>query len=349
MQLEIKNLTHSYHDSDKLVLNDVSFALAKGEIGCMLGPSGSGKTTLLRCVAGFEYPSAGEVIANEKVIASSSSHLPASQRHIGMMFQDYALLPHLTVAKNIAFGLHKLSKLKRNQRVSELLEVVGLEEYSEQYPHQLSGGQQQRVALARAIAPNPSLILMDEPFSNLDVELRERLGLDIRNTLKHYGITALMVTHDQHEAFALADSIGVINKGVLQQWDTAYNLYHLPSNRFVADFVGQGTFVSGQLNTSGKIEIELGELEGEQLHKVELEQALDVLLRPDDVIHDDDSSITAKVVQKAFRGAEILYTLALPSGEKVLSLVPSHHNHDIGEAIGIKLEADHVVAFPKQY
>jgi len=179
--------------------------------------------------------------------------------------------------------------------------------------------------------------------------LRERLGQDIRKALKHYGITALMVTHDQHEAFALADSIGVIHKGVLQQWDTAYNLYHLPENRFVADFVGQGAFVSGRLNTSGKIEIELGELDGELLHAVELEQPLDVLLRPDDVIHDDDSTITAKVLQKAFRGADILYTLGLPSGEKVLSLVPSHHNHAIDEAIGIKLEADHVVAFVKEF
>lgn len=348
MQLVVEQLSHTYADADQLILNGVSFTVEKGEIACLLGPSGSGKTTILRCIAGFEYPDAGCVKALEIVLSSPETHVPPAKRNIGMMFQDYALLPHLNVTQNITFGLHKLDKLARSQRVTELLEVVGLSEHAEKYPHQLSGGQQQRVALARAIAPNPSLILMDEPFSNLDVELRERLGQDIRAALKHYGITALMVTHDQHEAFALADKIGVLRRGVLQQWDTAYNLYHKPINRFVADFVGQGTFVTGKMNASGQVEIELGELEGELLYPVEQSKPFDVLLRPDDVIHDDDSTLQAEVLKKAFRGADILYTLGLPSGEKVLSLVPSHHNHAIGEAIGIKLETDHVVAFAKE-
>jgi len=321
MKLIVNDLSHAYRKEK--VLHKVSFNLEDGEIGCLLGPSGSGKTTVLRCIAGFEYPAQGEITTDNETISSANIHLPPAQRNIGMMFQDYALLPHLTVEKNVAFGLHQLSKSERTKKVVEVLEVVGLQSALHKYPHQLSGGQQQRVALARAIAPNPRLILMDEPFSNLDVTLRKRLGQDIRRILK------------------------LLNDGELQQWDSAYNLYHQPVNRFVANFVGQGTFVSGRVTTDKRVVIELGELDGEISTQVEPEQIVDVLLRPDDIIHDDDSAVTAKVLHKAFRGADILYTLALASGDKVLSLVPSHHNHAIGEAIGIRLEADHVVAFEK--
>jgi len=345
MQLNVSNLFHHYASQE--VLNDVSFTIADGEIACLLGPSGSGKTTILRCVAGFERPNSGEIATDNEIITSAKIHLSPAQRQIGMIFQDYALLPHLTVEKNVAFGLHQLNQKNKIKKVREVLEVVGLEKFAKQYPHQLSGGQQQRVALARAIAPNPRLILMDEPFSNLDVSLRNRLGQEIKQILKHYDITALMVTHDQHEAFAFADSIGVIKEGKLQQWDTAYNLYHKPDNRFVANFIGQGAFLDGNVTANGNVQIELGELTGQMQQSLEPRQQVDVLLRPDDVIHDDDSVVTAKVLDKAFRGADILYTLALDSGAKILSLVPSHHNHAIGEAIGIRLEVDHVVAFTK--
>ena len=345
MQLTVSNLSHSY--ADQKVLRDISFTIKDGEIACLLGPSGSGKTTILRCVAGFERPISGEIATDNEIITSPKVHLSPAQRQIGMIFQDYALLPHLSVEKNVAFGLHQLSRTDKEKKIHEVLEVVGLEKFAKQYPHQLSGGQQQRVALARAIAPNPRLILMDEPFSNLDVSLRNRLGQEIKQILKHYDITALMVTHDQHEAFAFADSIGVIKDGALQQWDTAYNLYHKPDNRFVANFIGQGAFLDGKVAANGNVQIELGELDGQILQSLEPLQNVDVLLRPDDVIHDDDSLVTAKVVHKAFRGADILYTLALDSGAKLLSLVPSHHDHAIGEAIGIRLEVDHVVAFTK--
>ena len=345
MQLTVSNLFHEYDQLE--VLRDVSFTIPDGEIACLLGPSGSGKTTILRCVAGFERPTQGEIATDNKIITSSKIHLPPAQRQIGMIFQDFALLPHLSVEKNVAFGLHQLNRNDKAKKVAEVLEVVGLEKQGKQYPHQLSGGQQQRVALARAIAPNPHLILMDEPFSNLDVSLRNRLGQEIKQILKHYNITALMVTHDQHEAFAFADAIGVIKEGEIQQWDSAYNLYHKPENRFVANFIGQGTFIDGKISSNGSVRIELGQLDGQVLQDVEPQQHVDVLIRPDDVIHDDDSLLTAKVVHKAFRGADILYTLALDSGAKVLSLVPSHHNHAIGEAIGIRLEVDHVVTFAK--
>jgi len=278
--------------------------------------------------------------------------LSPEKRHIGMVFQDYALFPHLSVAQNIAFGLGALSRDEREARVREMAELVRLGEALGQFPHELSGGQQQRVALARALASRPALLLLDEPFSNLDVELRERLSLEVREIIKASGATAILVTHDQHEAFAMADEIGVMHEGRIQQWDSAYNLYHRPANRFVADFVGQGVFLPAKVLNANSVEIELGVLEGEIPNACRMGCdacgkgcLADVLLRPDDVMHDDASATQAEVVHKAFRGAEILYTLRLASGRKVLALVPSHHNHALGERIGIRLDVDHVVAF----
>nr|MBA2482944.1 ABC transporter ATP-binding protein [Nitrosomonas sp.] len=225
---------------------------------------------------------------------------------------------------------------------------------SDKYPHELSGGQQQRVALARALAPRPDLILLDEPFSNLDVSLRERLSIEVRDILVDQKITAILVTHDQYEAFAFADKIGVMDQGEIQQWDTAYNLYHCPANRFVANFIGQGVFLPGKLLNSNQIEIELGVLSGKILHQglqtYEISgqcRNVEVLLRPDDIVYDATSLLRAVVIKKAFRGAEILYTLRLASGSIVLSLVSSHYNHPIDEEIGIKLEVDYVVSFDR--
>jgi len=273
--------------------------------------------------------------------------VPPERRRVGMVFQDYALFPHLTVEGNVAFGLHRWPARERAARVRELLALVGLEGHERAYPHELSGGQQQRVALARALAPKPELLLLDEPFSNLDVELRERLGLELRQILKQEGITAILVTHDQQEAFAMADEIGVMHAGGLQQWDTAYRLYHQPANRFVADFIGQGVFLPGTVLNSHQIEIELGILNGSFPSECAKGCAVDVLIRPDDIVHDDTSPLLAEVVHKAFRGASILYTLRLPSGGTALSLVPSHHDHALGEKIGIRLDVDHVVAFKR--
>jgi iron(III) transport system ATP-binding protein len=278
--------------------------------------------------------------------------VPPEARRIGMVFQDHALFPHLTVAENIAFGLHGRPRRERAHRVAELVATVGLDGLADTHPHELSGGQQQRVALARALAPRPELLLLDEPFSNLDVELRERLSLEVREIIKASGATAVLVTHDQHEAFAMADEVGVMHEGRIQQWDSAYNLYHRPANRFVADFVGQGVFLPAKVINSRSVEIELGVLEGEIPSACQIGCdacgkgcLADVLLRPDDVMHDDAAPTQAEVVHKAFRGAEILYTLRLASGRRVLALVPSHHNHALGERIGIRLDVDHVVAF----
>ena len=348
--LELDRIVQRY--GSHTVVNGVSFRVATGNIACLLGPSDCGKTTLLRCIAGFEPVAEGEIRLEGITVSRRGFSLPPEKRRIGMVFQDYSLFPHLTIAANIAFGLASLSATQRNERVQELLLTIGLSGQENKYPHELSGGQQQRVALARALAPRPELLLLDEPFSNLDVELRERLSLEVRGILKKEGMTAILVTHDQHEAFAMADEIGLAADGRIQQWDTPYNLYHRPANRFVADFVGQGVFLPGTVRDDRQVDIELGRLSPQlplECHPGCMACGkgcpVQVLLRPDDIIHDDHSPLQATVLHRAFRGAEFLYTLRLASGAEVLALVPSHHNHAVGEKIGIRLDIDHVVAF----
>ena len=264
-----------------------------------------------------------------------------------MVFQDYALFPHLDVAGNIGFGLHAMTAKERQHRIAELLHLVGMTELAHRSPHELSGGQQQRVALARALAPRPQLLLMDEPFSNLDVELRERLAIEVRNLLKQIGTTAIIVTHDQHEAFAVADRIAVLAEGRLQQWGTAMDLYHRPANRFVAGFIGEGVMLPGVIDTQACLVNALGKFSCDlSASSLKIGDPVEMLVRPDDIQHDDDSPLKASVVSKAFRGAQFLYTLALPTGQYLISLVPSHHDHAIGELIGIRMEIDHVIFFP---
>ena len=343
--LELRDVSHAY--DSRQVLTNLSFSVAKGAIGCLLGASGCGKTTVLRCIAGFEPVTAGEILLSGAVMSRAGRTTPPEKRRIGMVFQDYALFPHLTVARNIAFGLHHMTEVERAARVAELLATVGLDQVKNRYPHELSGGQQQRVALARALAPRPDLMLLDEPFSNLDVEMRERLSLEVRDILKQQNTTAVLVTHDQHEAFNIADEIGIMAGGSIEQWDTPYKLYHEPGSRFVADFIGQGVFLPGTVLNGNRIRVEPGILQGHAAHEWPQGSVVDVLLRPDDILHDDASPLQAQVLHKAFRGAEFLYTLQLPGGGRVLSLVPSHHNHAIGEKIGIRIEIDHLVAFPR--
>jgi iron(III) transport system ATP-binding protein len=269
-----------------------------------------------------------------------------------MVFQDYALFPHLDVAHNVAFGIRQRPAAERAARVAEVLALVDLAGAQGRFPHELSGGQQQRVALARAMAPAPRLLLLDEPFSNLDVDLRERLAHELRGILKAAGATALFVTHDQLEAFAIGDQIGVMHQGRLHQWDDAYSLYHRPATRFVADFIGHGVFVPARIVPCGdgaRLDTPLGPLE--HLTDCPLPGAYpqgrcDLLLRADDIVHDDGAPVRAQIVRKAFRGSEFLYTLRLASGETLLAHVPSHHNHRVGEWIGIRPEVDHVVTFP---
>lgn len=344
MQLQASHIAVGF--GDQLIIDDLSFTLEAGEIGCLLGASGCGKTTALRAIAGFESIRRGRISVGGREISSATHTLPPQQRRVGMVFQDYALFPHLTASENIAFGLRHLDKNSRQERVNAMLELVGLAHLAHQHPHQLSGGQQQRVAVARALAPDPAVLLMDEPFSNLDVELRERLSLEVRAILKEAGTTALIVTHDQNEAFAIADRIGLMREGHIEQWDTPYNLYHRPASRYVARFVGQGVLIPGLVTDVDCIHISLGCLPPRTPLPIDAE--VDVLLRPDDVVHDSTSELNAQVVAKSFRGASILYTLSLADGTRVLSLVPSHYNHKIGDLIGIRLDAEHVIAFAKE-
>jgi iron(III) transport system ATP-binding protein len=229
---------------------------------------------------------------------------------------------------------------------------VGLEGYEARYPHELSGGQQQRVALARALAPRPQLLLLDEPFSNLDVDLRERLAHEVRTILKAAQATALFVTHDQLEAFAIGDHIGVMHEGQLHQWADAYTLYHRPATRFVADFIGHGVFAPATVSeVNGRVVVqtplgELSEVNSSHFAEARPGEDRDILLRADDIVHDDSAPVKAEILRKAFRGSEFLYTLRLANGQTVLAHVPSHHNHRIGEWIGIRPEVDHVVTFP---
>jgi iron(III) transport system ATP-binding protein len=346
--IDVRGISKRY--SQTVAVKSCDLQVSSGEILALLGPSGSGKTTVLRLIAGFERPDAGRILIGGRTVvdAADSAWVPPEDRGVGMVFQDYALFPHLTVSQNIRFGLRNGAKADRTARVAELLALTELASCAERYPHELSGGQQQRVALARALAPRPELLLLDEPFSNLDIDLRERLSLEVRDIIKASAATAVLVTHDQQEAFAMADEIGVLHEGRIQQWDSPYNLYHRPANRFVADFVGQGVFLPAKALSAEQVEIELGVLMGGGLPRNG--EGLEVLLRPDDVVHDDAAPTRAEVLHKAFRGAEILYTLRLASGRKVLALVPSHHNHALGEKIGIRLDVDHVVAFrPESY
>lgn len=329
------------------VVQGLTMQLRHGRIGCLLGPSGCGKSTVLRAICGFEPIQAGEITLDKQVVSSPNTTLAPEKRRVGVVFQDYALFPHLTNAQNVAFGLRDLSKKNALLKAEEWLERVGLKNVGSRYPHELSGGQQQRVALARAMAPEPELLLLDEPFSNLDVDLRERLAGEIRDILKANGTTALLVTHDQFEAFAIADDIGVMVDGRLVQWDSAYNLYHRPASRFVASFVGYGVFVPGVTRPGPAVEIELGTLPLPQSSYGLPGEEVDVLLRADDIVHDDDSPLQAEVLTKAFRGGDFLYTVKLDSGQELLTMVPSHHDHAIGEKIGIKIVADHVVTFSK--
>ena len=353
MFLEVSQLEVRYAGRAQAAVHGVTLSLKAGDIGVLIGPSGCGKTTLLRAVAGLEPVTGGEIRLTKSVVSSATLSVPPELRRIGMVFQDYALFPHLSVGRNVAFGIHQLPRAEQAARVAEVLKLVGLEGNEHRYPHELSGGQQQRVALARALAPRPQLMLLDEPFSNLDVDLRERLAHELRSILKTAGATALFVTHDQFEAFAIGDRIGVMHQGRLHQWDDAYTLYHRPATRFVADFIGHGVFVPARIvaNEHGggaRLDTPLGPLD--HLTDCPLPGAYpggrcDLLLRADDIVHDDQAPVRAQVVRKAFRGSEFLYTLRLASGETLMVHVPSHHNHRVGEWIGIRPEVDHVVTF----
>ena len=339
--LTLENIYIEYDGTT--IVHDISLTVKDGDIGCLLGPSGCGKTTLLRATAGFEPIKSGIIRLGQQVISSTSMHIPPEQRNIGMVFQDYALFPHLSVGDNIAFGIRQQSSAKKRQRVQELLKLVDLAGYENRYPHELSGGQQQRIALARALAPRPKLLLMDEPLGSQDLELREILAKEVRDILKREGTTAILVTHDQHEAFAMADEIGVLGHGHLQQWDKGYQLYHQPDNRFVAEFIGQGSLLPGTIINACTLSTPLGKISARIPEDCQPGGALDVLIRPDDIQLTDDGGHIAHITSRDFRGSHYLYTLGLAEGHHILALAPSHQIYDVGEPVSFTLDMQHLV------
>lgn len=344
--LELQNVSHRYGET--AILEGISFELKKGEVASILGPSGCGKTTLLRCIAGFERLHSGCIQVDGQVISSTQLHVAAERRRIGMVFQDYALLPHLNVLNNVMFGLHELDRKDAARTAGRLLEQVGLNKLASRFPHELSGGQQQRVAIARALAPEPELLLMDEPFSNLDASMRSGIGREIKSLLASVGATALIATHDHQDAFALSDTLGVMNNGKLLQWDSSYSIYHQPKDKFVAEFIGRGVWLPGRINDKNEVETEIGTARGNKVPQYAPGTEVELFLRPDDVVHDDASPLRIEVVSRRFRGSDFLYELRLPSGALILSSLPGQHDHAVSEKIGIRLETLHTVVFPRQ-
>lgn len=329
------------------VLKGMSLTVHVGEIICLLGPSGCGKTTTLRAIAGFIQPTRGAINLANETVASPNIMMPPEKRQVGMIFQDHALFPHLSVRENIAFGLDKLDKTTQIERVKHYMQLVQIQALADKYPHELSGGQQQRVAVARALAPHPRLLLMDEPFSNLDVNLRKQMQWQLQEVLRKEGITAIIVTHDQEEAFAMADRVALLSDGRLQQIGSPYNLYHEPANRTVASFIGLGSFMNATVQDPHHLETEAGIITSSEAFSWPVGHKVELLLRPDDILPNPDSPLKATVVHKVFKGAATLYCVELKRGTPLEVIFPSHFDYNIGDEIGIDVEADHVVAFEK--
>jgi iron(III) transport system ATP-binding protein len=346
--LEIQGLSREY--AGETAVEDLSLSVREGELLTLLGPSGCGKTTTLRTIAGLEEPTEGSVSIGGRTLADEETFVRPEQRDVGIVFQSFALFPHLTVAENIAFGLQDADDATTADRVEDLLELVGLEAHREKAPEQLSGGQQQRVALARSLAPEPDVLLLDEPFSNLDVRLRVRMREEVRRILKAAGVTAISVTHDQEEALSISDRVAVLNDGHLEQIGRPEEVFGHPESRFVAEFLGQAGFVSGRFE-AGRVETTLGTFSTAMLEGItqEYEGAdVDVLVRPDDlraVPAGDDREGDGRIVNRRYTGPSFVYRVELDSGD----VVHCQHNHatefDLDQRVAVDLVADHTLAW----
>ncbi len=340
--LELRNVSCTYQPGQPAI-SDISFSVHEGEILCLLGPSGCGKTTVLRVIAGFEPVSAGEVWLSGRLVSAVGLTVPAEQRRISMVFQEYALFPHLCVADNVAFGLRRLTRDQRRAQVQAMLEMTGLVGLERRYPHELSGGQQQRVALARALAQKPVILLLDEPFSNLDPDLTGRMRQDLHDLLRQTRMTTILVTHDHDEAFAMADRIAVLNQGRLEQIDTPEAIYHTPATPFVADFVGQADFIPGIVQ-NGVVQTEIGEFPNQVGYENGVKVV--VMIRPDDVHIVPAQGSTARILSRQFHGSENLYAVSLPSGQTIHSSEASTHVYPVGTPVELRVVAAHTVLFP---
>ena len=317
------------HFGDVAAVDSASLCVARGEIVALLGPSGCGKTTLLRLIAGFERPDGGSVAVDGRLVASPATWIAPEARRVGMVFQDYALFPHLTVAGNVGFGL---PRRMRANRVPELLAIVGLDGLERRYPHELSGGQQQRVALARALAPSPELVLLDEPWSNVDPFLRESLRAEVAEIIRPLGVTVLLVTHDREEAFTLADRIALMRDGSVVQEGTAEELYFAPATRWAAEFVGAANVLSGRV-VAGRVETAIGSFPA---NGASLRSAAQVLVRPELLELQPSPAGAGEVVAREFRGHDVFYRVLL-DGVELVSQRPSTEVVDLGSRVAIRV------------
>ncbi|WP_063344832.1 ABC transporter ATP-binding protein [Vibrio jasicida] len=338
--LSIKNLTCQY--DDQTVLESLSLEVEQGQIVCLLGASGCGKTTLLKAIAGLLPLSSGQMSLNCLTIDDGKNWLPPEQRNIGMIFQDYALFPHLTVAENIAFGLKNESAQQKLIKVEEMLGLVHLKGYGDRYPHQLSGGQQQRVAIARSLAYKPDLLLLDEPFSNIDTQVRHELIREIRKIFKEQGVTAIFVTHSREEAFAFADKMAVMNHGVIEQYGTASELYYQPSSKFVADFLGGGSYLVAKRISDNEYQTHLGVVEANAQQEIQVDDECALLLRPQHVQITTDEESAIKVLEQHFMGDHCRYVIDV-NGDRLLATSAQALN--VGDSVIVKVETQGVLAF----
>lgn len=352
------------------VIRSLSLAVHEGEILTLLGPSGCGKTTTLRLIAGLDRPDAGKVRLNGQTVSGPSTFREPETRGVGVVFQDFALFPHLTARENVAFGLDEWAAEERSRRVDQLLDLVGLEAQADSYPDELSGGQQQRVALARSLAPEPSILLLDEPFSNLDVDLRVRMREEVRRILKEAGVTAVSVTHDQEEALSISDRVAVMHDGRVEQVGDPEEVFQHPGSRFVAGFLGHASFLPGEVR-SGGVETSIGTVPRDQIHGLAPEYEgtrIDILVRPDDLdaasvqtgsASDAGRDATANlqadrenpdsgngiIRRRRYLGPTILYEVELADG----STVECMHNHDerlpLEAPVQVSLKADHELSW----
>ena len=316
-------------------VRDVSLALEPGEILALVGPSGSGKTTFLRLVAGFEVPDTGTVTIEGQQVAGTGRWVPPEARRLAMVFQDYALFPHMTVVQNVVFGLKGWSRRSRARRARQILEMVRMDHMADRSPYQLSGGEQQRVALARSLAPRPLALLLDEPFSNLDPQLRVQLRAEVKNILRSSKVTAVYVTHDQEEALFMGDRVAVMNGGSVEQMGAPEDIFHHPRSRFVARFLGIADFIPAQVTKAGLV-TEMGVLHSSV--RLPPGTEVEVMVRPDDVAILPSDAGVGRVISRVFRGMHYLYNISLPSGAMVHCL--KHHTsyYQQGASVDVYLE-----------
>ena len=336
IHLSVENL--SYSIGHEAILKDINFKLYSGEVSCLLGPSGCGKTTLLKLIAGLLSPDQGRICLGDQNITRLNGNLRLDQHPAMMVFQDLGLFPHMNVGENVGYGLH-LKASQRKQKVEQILTQLDLEGYSSRYPHELSGGQQQRIALARALILNPQILLLDEPFANLDTALRQPLAEEVLQLLRERGIITLLVTHDREDGLSLGDYVGIMGEGEILQWDTPENLLNYPAVPEVARFTGHNSIIKGNLRNNGTVETILGTIKAQNDLLTTVENTpVEVLLRCSDAqITQTNLKHAAKVIYRSLEAEQLIYALKLENDEQIFALAAQRLNLQVGETTHVEL------------